>query len=122
LRHRSSSPSTLLRLEGIIVAVISTVAYSKLHHHGWWPFVLLLLMPDLFMIGYLRGIKFGAICYNAGHTYVTPAILTVVILSTNSNQWLWVVTIWTAHIGLDRALGYGLKYPTRFQDTHLQRL
>ena len=30
--------------------------------------------------------------------------------------------IWTAHIGMDRLLGFGLKYPTRFQDTHLQRI
>ena len=30
--------------------------------------------------------------------------------------------IWAAHIGMDRMLGFGLKYPTRFQDTHLQRV
>jgi hypothetical protein len=27
--------------------------------------------------------------------------------------------IWIAHIGLDRALGYGLKLSTSFSDTHL---
>jgi hypothetical protein len=27
-----------------------------------------------------------------------------------------------AHVGMDRAVGYGLKYPTHFKDTHLQRI
>jgi hypothetical protein len=30
--------------------------------------------------------------------------------------------IWFAHIGVVRAIGYGLKYPTGFKDTHLQRV
>ena len=30
--------------------------------------------------------------------------------------------IWLAHIGMDRAIGYGLKYPTNHKDTHLQRV
>ena len=30
--------------------------------------------------------------------------------------------IWLGHIGMDHALGYGLKYPTAFGDTHLQRV
>lgn len=29
---------------------------------------------------------------------------------------------WLAHIGADRLLGYGLKYPSSFKDTHLQRV
>ena len=30
--------------------------------------------------------------------------------------------IWFAHIGFDRMMGFGLKYPTRFGDTHLGRI
>jgi hypothetical protein len=30
--------------------------------------------------------------------------------------------IWLAHIGMDRMLGYGLKYSGGFKDTHLGRL
>ena len=30
-----------------------------------------------------------------------------------------IALIWAAHIGVDRVLGYGLKYPTAFRDTHL---
>jgi hypothetical protein len=33
-----------------------------------------------------------------------------------------VALIWFAHIGMDRTVGYGLKYPTSFKDTHLQRV
>ncbi len=29
--------------------------------------------------------------------------------------------VWFAHIGFDRMVGYGLKYPTDFFDTHLRR-
>jgi hypothetical protein len=33
-----------------------------------------------------------------------------------------VALIWFAHIGMDRTVGYGLKYPSSFNDTHLQRV
>jgi hypothetical protein len=33
-----------------------------------------------------------------------------------------VALIWFAHISMDRTVGYGLKYPTSFKDTHLERV
>lgn len=33
-----------------------------------------------------------------------------------------VALIWLLHIGFDRAIGYGLKYPSSFKETHLGRV
>jgi hypothetical protein len=74
------------------------------------------------MLGYFSGVRFGAALYNLVHTLVAPLLF--IGFSVVYKQ-LWLLPyglIWTAHIGVDRLLGYGLKYPTRFRDTHLQRL
>ena len=46
------------------------------------------------------------------------------VLASLAEQPLWqgVALVWFAHIGMDRALGYGLKYDTDFKDTHLGRI
>ena len=85
---------------------------------SWWTFLLLFLLPDLSMLGYLAGKSVGATIYNAAHSYATPAILFI------SGQFLpWIdpnlAVIWAAHIALDRALGFGLKASTGFRHTHL---
>ena len=64
----------------------------------------------------------GAVVYNAFHILVWPAILFVAGLYTDSALTMQVAAIWTAHIAMDRALGYGLKLPTGFTDTHLGRI
>lgn len=71
------------------------------------------------MIGYAVGARVGAITYNAIHTYVGPLVLAVYSLGTSHQTPLLFALIWTAHIGLDRMLGFGLKYASRFKDTHL---
>jgi Domain of unknown function (DUF4260) len=114
-------PSLLLRAEGGIVFASSLLLYGGLHAN-WLLFVVLLLAPDLSMLGYMWGVRFGSALYNLIHTFVVPLLL---IAFSIFCQQLWLLPyglIWTAHIGGDRLLGYGLKYPTRFQDTHLQRL
>jgi hypothetical protein len=89
---------------------------------SWLLFVVLLLAPDVGMLGFLRGSRAGAALYNAFHTYVPPAILAVAGVLLES-ELVWSLSlIWFAHIGMDRLLGYGLKYPTGFQDTHLGRI
>jgi hypothetical protein len=60
--------------------------------------------------------------YNSVHTYVLPVVLGFVGVLTESSLATKLALIWFTHIGLDRALGYGLKYPTQFKDTHLQRV
>lgn len=74
------------------------------------------------MLGYLVSVRVGPAAYNFVHTYISPLALAGVALSQH-NTGLWsFALIWFAHIGADRALGYGLKYPTFFKDTHLQRV
>jgi len=72
--------------------------------------------------GYLGGPKLGARIYNAIHSYVTPATLAVVGLLLGSQVLLPYALIWMNHIGVDRLLGYGLKYPQGFRFTHLGKL
>ena len=71
------------------------------------------------MLGYAANIKVGAITYNAVHTYVGPLVLAGYSFASNRRAIFSLSLIWIAHIGLDRMLGFGLKYPTRFNDTHL---
>jgi len=73
----------------------------------------------LSMLGYLGGPKLGARIYNAIHSYVTPATLAVTALLLKSPALLPYALIWMNHIGVDRLLGYGLKYPAGFKWTHL---
>jgi hypothetical protein len=89
---------------------------------SWRIFAFLFFVPDIFMCGYFINKKIGAITYNLSHNYVLPLILISVALYLTLNDFLMVGIIWVAHIGFDRMLGFGLKYPTGFRDTHLQRL
>lgn len=88
----------------------------------WLLFFVLILAPDLFMLGYLGGSRFGAAVYNLGHTWLLPGIAAAVGFAGSIRLLLFVALIWFAHIGADRLLGYGLKLPTAFQDTHLGRI
>ncbi len=74
------------------------------------------------MLGYLAGARIGAAGYNLAHNYVPPLLLAAYGLGAGQPFALQLAAIWLAHIGMDRLLGYGLKYPTVFQDTHLQRV
>ncbi len=118
------APRRLLRLEGLVLLIAAIAAYRALG--GGWPvFVALFLVPDLSMLGYLAGKRVGAATYNAGHTLLSPAMLAAAGLAVGAGAntvWLELACIWAAHIGLDRLLGYGLKYATGFLDTHLGRV
>ena len=84
-------------------------------------FAALFLVPDVFMVGYLKGLRIGAIVYNVAHTYLGPGLLLALWLITPEIELLPIAAVWTAHIGLDRMLGFGLKYRTAFKHTHLHR-
>ena len=71
------------------------------------------------MIGYAFNVRVGAACYNAFHTYIAPVPLAVFGHLAGKPASLSLALIWIAHIGFDRTLGFGLKYPNRFQNTHL---
>ena len=111
----------LLRLEGLAIAGAAVAAYAAIG--GSWPLLaLLLLAPDLAMVGYRFGPTAGAAAYNAAHAYLGPAALGALGLALAAPLAQALALIWLAHIGLDRALGYGLKYATGFGHTHLGRI
>ncbi len=119
--NKFNLPKWLLHLEGGAVALLSIWFYS-IHSGDWLLFFILILSPDLTFIAYAGGKTIGAFFYNLLHSYVGPAILLAIYWLTNDPLLLSLALIWTAHIGLDRTIGYGLKYPTDFKDTHLNRV
>jgi uncharacterized membrane protein YphA (DoxX/SURF4 family) len=74
------------------------------------------------MVGYLAGPRVGAVTYNAVHNLVVAAALLVIGLFTSWAPLGLLGAVLFAHVGMDRALGYGLKLPTDFRDTHLGRI
>lgn len=117
-RQASAALRPWLRAEGAAVLLASVVAYAVVGASWWW-FVLLLLVPDATMAGYLANPRVGALVYNAGHAYVGPLLLGAAAVGIDAPFVLALALIWTAHIGMDRMLGYGLKEPAGFQHTHL---
>lgn len=110
-----------LQAEGAFIALACLTAFHALEG-SWMLFVVLVLAPDLFMLGYLGGARLGAICYNMAHSYVTPLVLAAIGLWAGSDVALQIALIWGAHIAADRAIGYGLKYARGFKATHLERV
>lgn len=111
-------PKFLLRLEGIVLVGFSAVFYAKLGA-SWILFAAVLLAPDAAMLGYLGGTRLGAVTYNLAHTYLGPGALVIIGVLYGMHQLSALALVWFAHIGMDRALGYGLKYDDAFKHTHL---
>ena len=114
----SGAPRILLRLEALLVAMAALVFYAKMEM-SWWLFVALFLVPDLSMAGYIAGRKTGAAVYNMAHWSGLPIAFITWGFYRASSEFVAVGLIWAAHIGLDRALGYGLKYSGGFGVSHL---
>jgi hypothetical protein len=116
-----TQPRVLLHAEGGAVAVAAIALYFSAGY-PWWLLVALALAPDVSLAGYLAGQSAGTALYNAAHTYVPPVILGTVGIVAEADLAVQLALIWIMHIGADRAIGYGLKYPASFKQTHLQRV
>ena len=114
-------PRILLRVEGAALGAGALVLYVQ-EEFGLVLLLVLALAPDVAFLGYLAGPRAGAAAYNALHTTVGPLVLGVAGVLADTDLAVRLALIWLAHIGIDRLLGYGLKYPDRFRETHLQRL
>src|ERR1700675_879477 len=108
-------PRVLLHAEGFAVAAAAIALYFHADY-PWWLLVALVLAPDLSMVGFVAGPAIGAASYDVAHTYVLPVVLVAVGVITGADTAIELGLIWFIHIGVDRALGYGLKYPTGFKD------
>src|SRR5688500_12313519 len=112
----------LLRCEGAAVFAVCVAIYLRIHAPPL-PYAALILLPDVTIAAYLFGRETGAVAYNLAHTYAFPLVIAGAGMWTQWNWPLPVALVWVMHIGIDRLLGYGMKYPgARFDDTHLQRV
>jgi len=111
----------MLRLEGLALFAGMTLLYA-VWDGSWWVYVLLFFVPDLSFLAYLAGPRTGASVYNALHSYLAPMTLMTIGFAFASPLTLSIAMIWLAHIGFDRAFGYGLKYSAGFGFTHLGRI
>ncbi|WP_249353606.1 DUF4260 domain-containing protein [Microbacterium sp. 2FI] len=120
-----TGPVVIERIEGGAIAIAALVASIVLFPQWWWiPFAAFLVF-DLSMLGYLRSTRAGAIGYNLVHNYTGPAIVgaAAIIALWGIAPLAWwggmLALCWAFHVGVDRALGYGLKLPDAFEHTHL---
>jgi hypothetical protein len=114
-------PRLIIKLENLII-LITAVYFYYTSKGDWIIFAVLLLAPDISMIGYLIDKKIGSITYNLFHNYILPSIILLVGLTITSTIIQHIALILYTHVALDRLLGFGLKYPTDFKQTHIQKL
>jgi len=111
----------ILRIESLAIFVAGVLLYLQLNGNALWllPF---LLIPDTSMIGYLSSPRLGAITYNLAHNLAAALALLAIGWFAAIAPLALAGAILFAHVGMDRTLGYGLKLPTDFKDTHLGRI
>ena len=117
----AGQPLMILRIEGAALFLIAVVLFAG-SKTSWWVFAALILVPDLSFLAYLAGPRIGAALYNAFHTTTGPIVIALSDLMLGTTLGVPVALIWSAHIGADRMLGYGLKYERGFGFTHLGRV
>ena len=110
-----------LRADALATFIAGVAGYGALGG-PWLALVPLVLVPDVAMVGYLRNARLGSITYNIGHNLATAGAALGLGLWLGIGSLAIAGTVLVAHIGMDRLLGYGLKYPDAFKDTHLQRV
>jgi hypothetical protein len=114
----TGKPLRWLRLDGLVLLAAALILFASTHQ-PWWLVPAVILLPDLFMLGYLRGTRAGAAVYNLGHSYPLPAAMSLAGALGHHPLTLALGLLWLAHIGMDRLARYGLKYDVSFQHTHL---
>ena len=118
---RLSITRIFLILESVVIFIGALLIYLFLSGN-WIIFLVLLFAMDIFAIGYIKNSRIGSIIYNIGHIYVWSIILIVIGILIDLNLLILFSLIWIAHISMDRAMGYGLKYPSDFKHTHMQKI
>lgn len=119
--HSLNMPRIFLHLEGAAILVITLILYAN-QQFNWWAFALFLLTPDLPILLYPVNPRLGSITYNLVHTIIFPLTLAIFSVFNGNDLGLQIALIWLAHIGMDRAFGYGFKYAGEFKQTHFSRI
>ena len=110
-----------LRLEGL-AAFLAGIAIFFVSGGDWLFLVPLLLLPDVSILGFLAGPRAGTFTYNLVHNWAPGFVALGIGMWFASPVIQLAAAILIAHVGMDRAMGYGLKLPSSFQDTHLGRM
>jgi hypothetical protein len=118
---RRISVFDVLRFEGFALFIVAVGLYARAGN-SWQQFAILFLAPDLSFIFYLAGKRAGALFYNVAHSTLGPLALAGISTAIGRPDGIGIALVWLAHIGLDRALGYGLKRTSGFADTHLGKI
>lgn len=122
-RHEAPPAVGWQRAEGAGVALGGLMVAGFAAPGGpWWAWLAAALAPDIGMIGYLAGRRVGAVTYNLLHIYAVPFVLMMLGVGLGSTVLIAGGGLWLAHIGVDRAIGFGLKLSSGFRETHLGRL
>ncbi|MDH5796999.1 MAG: DUF4260 domain-containing protein [Paracoccaceae bacterium] len=115
----------MLQVEGAVIAAAALWLALEMQP-PLWMWIVVLIAPDLSFAGYLFGPRVGAVAYNLSHTLIWPILLGLqgFVQLADASEFTSVILItisalWALHIGVDRMLGYGLKYPSAFKHTHL---
>lgn len=110
--------NTTLKLEELALFLLGIFLFSQLPF-AWWWFLVLILAPDIGMLGYLFGNKAGAVSYNIFHHrgIAVAVYLTGIYLQSEITQLIGIILF--SHAAMDRMFGYGLKYEKGFKFTHL---
>ncbi|HEV7347634.1 DUF4260 domain-containing protein [Telluribacter sp.] len=111
----------LLKTEEAAQWALSIFLFSQLPY-AWWWYPALILLPDLSMAGYAFNTRVGAILYNFFHHKALGIAVGVLGFGTGNALLMLTGIILFGHSAMDRMLGYGLKYPDHFKNTHMGRL
>ena len=114
-------PAMLLRVEYLaLLALVLAIYWDR--GESWLLFAVLFLVPDLSFAVAIAGPEPGIISYNLAHTAIGPVVLATIGIFADWNVGIALGLIWFAHLALDRAIGYGLKYSLDKGDAHLGRI
>lgn len=111
----------IIKIEGLFI-FLAGIYFYNMFSGNWILFMLLIFVPDISIVGFLKNKKLGTITYNLSHNYILAIILLLVGFILGKPILTSLGLIVFSHVGIDRFLGYGLKYPSSFKDTHIQRL
>ena len=114
----TGKPLRWLRLDGLVLLAAALIPFASTHQ-PWWLVPAVILLPDLFMLGYPARHPAGAAVYNLGHSYSLPAAMSLAGALGHHPLTLALGLLWLAHIDMDRLARYGLKYDVSFQHIHL---
>ena len=111
----------ILELESWFIAGASLLAYIYLKGN-LGLLIVFFMLPDISMVGYLKNKTMGSIVYNAVHNYALVLALIIAGFILNIKPLIFAGLILSLHICVDRFFGFGLKYRTGFEDTHMQKI